>query len=953
VECGSCGHANPERAKFCLECGSPFAPRCSACGTELPPNAKFCLECGAVLVTAPEKGTEKDRPLSYTPKHLADKILTQRSALEGERKQVTVLFADVKGSMELAEQLGAEAWHEVLERFFTLLSDGVHRFEGTVNQYTGDGIMALFGAPIAHEDHAQRACYSALYLRDGLRELARDVKRRSGVDLATRIGLNSGEVVVGKIGDDLRMDYTAQGHTVGLAQRMEALASGGSIYLSEHTAEPARGWFSLEDLGDLGEFTVKGAAEPLRVFELVGIGDVRTRFDLSQARGLSRFVGRRDEMALLETTLGQALAGPGRTVGISAQAGTGKSRLCFEFLERCRAHGLPVIEARGLAHGKQIPLLPMLELIRAFFGIQPEDSERVAREKVAGRVLLLDETLKDELPILFDLLGIPDPARPLPSLDPDALQRRIHAGVRAIARADGHVEPGVVLIEDLHWLDPASDALLTQVIAGLSESPSLVVVNFRPEYRARWMQQSHYQQLSLLPLSKDALDELLRELLGDDESVASLPDVIQTRTGGNPFFIEEVVRSLVEEGALEGERGAYRLARPLESLPVPETVHSVLAARIDRLPEREKQVLQAASVIGKRFRERLLAQVVEMPGHELEDALRCLQDGEFLYEAALYPEREYTFKHPLTQEVADGSQLRERRQRAHAATARAIEVNEPERIGENAALLAHHWEGAGEPLEAARWHAAAARRMRMSDYQESFNHWKRADELLQGVPDGPEAERLRSEVLPLLLSLGFRVGIAEEDATALFQRGRASFERSGDDRALAMLTQTYAGLQQSGGHIIEYFALMEEAVGIARRREDDELRALVALDLVWAATLAGKFRHAGREIRRCAGRREPRDRVRGRRHRLRHRADGLERTDRQSGVQRLHARLAGTSDGSRRTARPGHTPGLETGAVRDARLGQRNAARDRARTRSIQGSRGRRQELRRVRAALR
>ncbi|MEN8159130.1 MAG: AAA family ATPase, partial [Myxococcota bacterium] len=599
-----------------------------------------------------------------------------------------------------------------------------------------------------------------------------------------------------------------------------------------------RGWFALEDLG---EFTVKGAAEPLRVFELIGLGDVRTRFDLSQARGLTRFVGRHDELTLLETTLEQALAGPGRVVGISAQAGTGKSRLCFEFLERCRARGLRVIEARGVAHGRQIPLLPMLEMIRGFFGIQPEDSDRVTREKIAGRVLLLDASLSDELPMLFDLLGVPDPARPVPALDPEALQRRLHAAVRTISRADGHVDPGVVLVEDLHWLDPASDALLAQVIAGLSESPSLVIVNFRPEYRARWMQQSYYQQLSLLPLSPEALRELLQDLLGEDASVAELPDAIQARTGGNPFFIEEVVRSLVEAGALEGSRGAYRLTRPLEGLPLPDSVHSVLAARIDRLPEREKHVLQTASVIGKRFGERLLAQVVELPEHELDEALRNLQDGEFIYEAALYPEREYTFKHPLTQEVADGSQLRERRQHAHAATARALEATEPERADENAALLAHHWEGAGEPLTAAHWHVRAARRIRVSEHQESFNHWKRADELLQGAADGPEAERLRSDVLPQLLSLGFRVGIAQDEATALFQRGRAYFERNGDDRALAMLVQTYAGLRQSAGHLIEYLALMEEAVGIARRRDDAELRALVALDMVWAATLAGKF----------------------------------------------------------------------------------------------------------------
>jgi len=308
MNCSACGQPNPERTKFCLECGMPLAARCASCGGELPPAAKFCGQCGTQVAAAVPSPAERS-PRSYTPRHLAGKILASRSALEGERKQVTVLFADVKGSMELAESVDPEEWHAILDRFFAVLADGVHRFEGTVNQYTGDGIMALFGAPLSHEDHAQRACYAALALQGALRELAREVKRQHGLELATRIGLNSGEVVVGRIGDDLRMDYTAQGHTVGLAQRMEALASGGSIYLSERTAALASGYFALEDLG---EFRVKGVSEPLRVFELTGVGALRTRFDRSRARGLSKFVGRTAEMSALEAALAQALAGHGR-----------------------------------------------------------------------------------------------------------------------------------------------------------------------------------------------------------------------------------------------------------------------------------------------------------------------------------------------------------------------------------------------------------------------------------------------------------------------------------------------------------------------------------------------------------------------------------------------------------------------------------------------------------------
>src|SRR5262245_46492395 len=393
------------------------------------------------------------RPALLHPSPSRGKILTSRGALEGERKQVTVLFADVKGSMELAEQLDPEEWHGIMDRFFHLLAEGVHRFEGTVNQYTGDGIMALFGAPIAHEDHAQRACWAALHLRDELRRHAEGVKRTHGLSFSVRIGLNSGEVVVGTIGDDLRMDYTAHGHTVGLAARMEQLAAPDNAYLSEHTARQVSRYF---DLRDLGEFHVKGVRDPMRVYELEAAGRLRTRFEAARVRGLSRFVGREREMAVLEAALAQGTSGPGQVVGVVAPPGVGKSRLCFEFAERSRARGLPVDETRGVAHGKQIPLLPMLELFRAFFGITGRDAERVAREKIAGRLLLLDEALCAELPLVFDLLGVSDPEHPAPPMDPEALQRRLFALARRIVQADAQREPGVLLVEDLHWIDGAS-----------------------------------------------------------------------------------------------------------------------------------------------------------------------------------------------------------------------------------------------------------------------------------------------------------------------------------------------------------------------------------------------------------------------------------------------------------------------------------------------------------------
>ncbi|MEN8160953.1 MAG: adenylate/guanylate cyclase domain-containing protein, partial [Myxococcota bacterium] len=421
--CGACGHESAESAKFCAECGAALARRCASCQSELTAGARFCAECGAPAAAATPKVNGKDRPLvngreprAYTPKHLADKILQSKSALEGERKQVTVLFADVKGSMELAGQVDPEQWHAILERFFEILAESVHRFEGTVNQYTGDGIMALFGAPIAHEDHALRAGYAALHLLEKLREYGREVRREHGLDFATRIGLNSGEVVVGKIGDDLRMDYTAQGHTVGLAQRVEALAEADTCFLSEATADLLQGYFALEDLGD---FRVKGVDEPLRVLRLAGVGEARTRFDVSRSRGLSRFVGRAGEVQTLQAAFESAKAGNGAVVGVVALAGTGKSRLCFEFAESCRAAGFRVHEGHAVAHGKSIPLIPVLEILRSYFEIGLRDDDRSAREKVAGRLLLLDEGFREVLPVLFEFLGIADPGAPVPRVEPE------------------------------------------------------------------------------------------------------------------------------------------------------------------------------------------------------------------------------------------------------------------------------------------------------------------------------------------------------------------------------------------------------------------------------------------------------------------------------------------------------------------------------------------------------
>ncbi len=841
MNCPTCTAVLPDDAAFCGQCGNALrsGKACARCGKANAPEMRFCLGCGAPLSPA----AFDQAPRTYTPKHLAEKILTSRAALEGERKQVTVLFADVKGSMELAEQVDPEAWHGILDRFFTILADGVHRFEGTVNQYTGDGIMALFGAPIAHEDHAQRACWAALHLRDEVRRYADELRTQRGLIFAVRLGLNSGDVVVGKIGDDLRMDYTALGHTVGLAQRMEQLAEPGRPLLTEDTAKLVTGFFALRDLGPS---RVKGASAPLRLYELEGPGQLRTRFDLSRTRGLSRFVGRVDEIAVLESALERTLAGSGLVVGIVAEPGVGKSRLCYEFVERCRARGISVIQGHGVPHGKVIPLLPWLEIHRGRFGITEQDSDETARNKIAGFMLRADAELAGSVSVMFEFLGVPDPREPAVHLSPEAMQREITEITKRliVARARRN-ESGVVLFEDLHWFDAASEKAQAAVLDAIPPTGgSLVLCTFRPGYRAAWMEKPFYRELPLRPLGPDAIVDLLRDLLGSDPSVAGLADHVRERTGGNPFFIEEVVQALVEGGSLAGARGAFRLVRPVDELAIPPTVQALLAARMDRLPEREKAVLQAAAVVGREVPEPVLQRVVELPPIELDATVQHLVAREFLHETALYPEREYAFKHPLTQEVAYRSQLAERRARVHATVARAFEELHRDKLDERAALLAYHWEHAGEARRAAEWHRRAADWIGSRDRAEMLRHWRKVRTLLATVPESPETLSLGVQACRNIIYSSNLLGIWDDEMPAVFAEGRALAERLGDPGVLVRLLNSYGGAILAMGAGREALPHLRESVRVADESGRPFLRFIARLPLSNFLRSAGSLREA-------------------------------------------------------------------------------------------------------------
>ncbi|HEU4736489.1 MAG TPA: adenylate/guanylate cyclase domain-containing protein [Solirubrobacterales bacterium] len=755
----------------------------------------------------------------------------------GERKQVTVLFADVQGSMDMAESQDPEQWHAIMERFFSTLADAVHRFEGTVDKFTGDGIMAVFGAPIAHEDHARRACYAALKMLDDVGDYAAELRRKHGLNFSTRIGINSGEVVAADIGEG---GYTAVGHTVGLAQRMEALAEPGKAYLTESTAELAHGFMRLENLG---AFEIKGASRPVGVFELAGVGAARSRLDLSRERGFSRFVGRDEEMAVLEAALERAERSEGAAVGIVAEPGVGKSRLCHEFAERCRERGIEVFECQAQAHGQAIPFMPVLQMLRSYFGIADGDPERIVREKIAGRTLLLDPDFAEDLPLLFDFLGVPDPNRPLPQLSAEARHRALRGAVCRLVRAPNRRHSIVTLVEDLHWMDEGSATLLGELISSVEGTKTLAIVNFRPEYDARqWAGADTYRGISLEPLGPGGTRELLRDLAGEDPSLDGLAELIHERTAGNPFFIEEIVRGLAEAGNLEGERGAYRLARPVEDTGVPASVQTILAARIDRLGPGAKQLLQAASVTNKEIGEQALGMVSGQSEDEDYRAALCeLTDGGFLFETEVYPERVFSFRHPLTREVAYSTQLAEQRATTHAATARTLIALNRERHDELAALIARHMEAGGETLEAARWSARAAYWAGSSRPQDAMRLWRKAMELTEELAETEET--LAMAVMSRLLQLDFawRLGMDDEEEARLTAEAQEIATRTGDLHSLALLkvaTDVRPGMRHIASRWLE---AVQETIDLADASGDLHLRIAIRAAGSYAHLCSGDF----------------------------------------------------------------------------------------------------------------
>jgi adenylate cyclase len=775
-------------------------------------------------------------PGSYTPRHLAEKILSARAALEGERKQVTVLFADLKGSMELLADRDPEEARRLLDPVLDLLIDAVHRYEGTVNQVLGDGIMALFGAPLAHEDHAVRGCYAALRIQETIRRHNDELRRRDGIEAQVRVGLNSGEVVVRAIGSDLHMDYSAVGQTVHLAARMEQLATPGTIRLTAATLALAEGYIHVKPFGPM---PIKGLAAPVEVYELVAAGPVRTRLQAAAARGLTRFVGREAEMAELWRAAEQARAGRGQVVAVVGEPGVGKSRLYYEFVHSHRTHGWLVLEASAVSYGKATTYLPLIGLLRRYFKIDDRDDTRAVRAKVTGTLLTLDEALNESVPALLWLLDALGEDHPFHALEPPRRRQRTLGALRRVFIRESQVQPLLLVFEDLHWIDAETQAFLDALVESLPTAPILLAVNYRPEYQHTWGQKTYYRQLRIDPLPPESAREFLGGLLGADPSVEPLARLLIERTDGNPFFLEESVRTLVEARALLGERGGYRLARPVASIQVPATVQAILAARIDRLPPDVKRLLQAASVVGHDVPFGLLRAVVDLDEDELRRGLAHLQAAEFVYEARLFPDVEYTFKHALTHDVAYGTLLHERRRALHAAIVAAMERLYADRPAEQVEVLAHHAERGEVWDQAARYcYQAGVRAAGRSAYREAASLFERALAALARLPETDDARSLAIDVHvalgPVLIALH---GQASPHVEASYLRARALCERIGERSRLFPVVWGLWFVNNLRGRYAVARAMGEELLEVARRN-DDPAQLLQAHHALWPILFA-------------------------------------------------------------------------------------------------------------------
>lgn len=851
MKCPECQSVNREGVKFCEECGTRMEQVCPNCDSRIPLGKKFCGECGRKLIKEVQatsishskaakdyskQAIDYNRPESYTPKFMADKILTTRSSLKGERKIVTVFFADVAGFTSLSERLDPEEVHQIMDGCFKILMDQIHRYEGTINQFTGDGVMALFGAPLSHEDHAQRACHAALATQEALKDYGLKVKREFDVDFKMRIGLNSGPVVVGAIGDDLRMDYTAVGDTTNLAARMESMADPCHVNMTENTHRLVKKYFKISSLG---KTDIKGKKEPQEIYDLEGLGDIRSRLEASAAKGLTKFVGRDHEISMLLHVFNKSKEGSGQVVSIVGEAGVGKSRLILEARSRI-TYEHRSIKGRCTQYGDKIPFFPWLELFKSSLDILDCDPEEVIIRKLESGLSNIDKGLISKIPAFRDLLSLSVKDKEWENLEPKEKRYGIFEAIRDFFISLSKQGPVILTIDNIHWIDKTSEELLNYFIEWIPRSKVLLLLPFRPEYNHSWGNKSFYQNINLSQLSQDSSRELIKALFSNGRVMVELEDFILRSATGNPLFIEELTYNLIESGTVQEKDGQYLVIQDISKLEVPDTVQGIIAARMDRLQDDIKRTLQIASVIGKKFAFQIL-QTISETGKELKDYLLQLQHLEFIYEKNLFPELEYVFRQAVTQEVAYGSLLMNKRKEIHLRTAKAIEVAYEAQLEEFYELLAYHYSRSDDKENAFKYlKLSGDKATRNHSAWEAFELYKSAMEILKGFPVTEEQKKRRLELIHQMMIPIIMQGFPEESLDIL----KDGVELSGDinDRSSMIRFYSNMGLFYSvrGGNK-EGIVFIRKAFEEACSLNDLTLMAQTAPDLCLANFTACRF----------------------------------------------------------------------------------------------------------------
>ena len=817
---------------------------CARCGHPVSPSAKFCSECGHAV---PARSGAAAAPVR-TPAHLAEKILSTGAVPAGERKLVTILFADLRGSLELLVDHDPEEARALLDPVLERMMEAVHRYEGTVNQILGDGIMAIFGAPLAHENHALRACYAALRMQEAVHAYADELRRRQGVPVQIRVGLNSGEVVVGAVGSDFRLEYTAIGPSTHLAARMEQIAQPGTTLLTAATLRLVEG---LVEVRPLGPVPVKGLADPMEVYELIGVGPTRSRLHAAASRGLARFVGREHERRAIDDAMAAAGAGRGVAVSLVGEAGVGKSRLARECVESLRHRGWLVLEAAAVSYGQATPFFPVIEILRAYFAVDPRDDAARAREKVTAKLLGLDPALATSTPAFWSLLDLAGPDGDWDSLDPPERRQRTLEALQRICLRESRVQPLLVVLEDLQWVDSETHALLGRLLDGLPRVRAAMLLTYRPDFVDRWSGHPHAIEVPLGPLGPDSAHSLLGSLLGEAAELEPVKRLLVQRTGGNPFFLEESVSSLAELGVLSGAPGAHRLAQALPAVQIPPSVHAVLAARIDRLDPEDKRILQTAAVVGPTVPLGILEAVVDLPEADLRARLARLDRAGFVHEASLFPEPEWAFRHALTRDVAYQGLLHDRRRALHALVADAMETPGADHPGphvERLGLHAFHGEQWERALRCLR--QAGARAAARSAYREAAAHFTQAREALRHLPVTPDTLAHRVDIGLELRNALFIAGELPQMFEPL-QAAEAAAEQLGDDvrrgRVAAILTNSRWAVGDNAG-ALEAGA---RTLAIATRLGDRGLQAVANQYIGQAYHAVGDYDAAVAHLRRA------------------------------------------------------------------------------------------------------